>query len=241
MSDLYLVSLPVDMQSLYRWSAHRNLAADEGRALHHLLSELFGKGVLQPFRLMVAPGARAGTIYAYSQKDALSLQQTAQESGVPDAAQVCDPARVAAKAMPQGWKEGRRLAFDVRVRPVRRLLRAAGSFAKGAEIDAFLVDAFRSNPAGRPELGGADRGTAYLHWLKERLGSAADVKSARLVHFERSIVHRGNSQQEGPDATFHGELVVTDGMKFAERLAKGVGRHTAYGYGMLLLRPARSG
>jgi len=34
-------------------------------------------------------------------------------------------------------------------------------------------------------------------------------------------------------------LTVTDGEAFARLLAKGVGRHTAYGYGMLLLRPAR--
>jgi CRISPR system Cascade subunit CasE len=39
--------------------------------------------------------------------------------------------------------------------------------------------------------------------------------------------------------TFHGELVIKNPELFAERLAKGVGRHAAYGYGMLLLRPSR--
>ncbi|GHE81823.1 hypothetical protein GCM10019059_44550 [Camelimonas fluminis] len=42
---------------------------------------------------------------------------------------------------------------------------------------------------------------------------------------------------EGPDATFHGSLVVTDPEAFTILLARGVGRHRAYGYGMLLLRP----
>jgi hypothetical protein len=36
--------------------------------------------------------------------------------------------------MPMAWKEGRRLAFDIRVRPVRRLLKASGAFAKGSFV-----------------------------------------------------------------------------------------------------------
>ena len=37
-----------------------------------------------------------------------------------------------------------------------------------------------------------------------------------------------------------GILTVTDSAAFAALLARGVGRHRAYGYGMLLLRPARA-
>ena len=36
-----------------------------------------------------------------------------------------------------------------------------------------------------------------------------------------------------------GILAITDPTAFADLLARGVGRHRAYGYGMLLLRPAR--
>ncbi len=60
-----------------------------------------------------------------------------------------------------------------------------------------------------------------------------------MVDFERRNVLRGGRAHEGPDVTWHGELTVLDGDKFAARLAAGVGRHSAYGYGMLLLRPAR--
>ena len=35
-----------------------------------------------------------------------------------------------------------------------------------------------------------------------------------------------------------GVLTITDGGAFASLLARGVGRHRAYGYGMMLLRPA---
>ena len=34
-----------------------------------------------------------------------------------------------------------------------------------------------------------------------------------------------------------GILTITDPIAFAELLKRGVGRHRAYGYGMLLLRP----
>lgn len=54
--SLYLVEL----HSLHRWVGKRDLAAcqDEGVALHHLLGEVFGPAVLQPFRLMVALRAK---------------------------------------------------------------------------------------------------------------------------------------------------------------------------------------
>jgi CRISPR system Cascade subunit CasE len=40
-----------------------------------------------------------------------------------------------------------------------------------------------------------------------------------------------------PAVTFEGTLTVTDGEQFEALLARGVGRHRAFGFGMLLLRP----
>ena len=239
MTALHLISVPLDLRALRRWAANRTLSTDEGVALHHLLGESFGKSALQPFRLMVAPGAANATLYAYSASDQSSLVQTAHETGLPDALAICNPALLATKAMPERWTEGRRLAFDVRVRPVRRLIQPAGEFSKGAEIDAFLLEALRRHPAGPPPDDRIDRESVYCHWLAERLGAAADLTEARVVRLERNAASRGGKRQNGPDVTFHGELIVRDTEKFAERLAKGVGRHAAYGYGMLLLRPGR--
>ena len=45
---------------------------------------------------------------------------------------------------------------------------------------------------------------------------------------------------EGPAALMRGTLVVGDDpAKFAELLRCGVGRHRAYGFGMLLVRPPK--
>lgn len=244
MSALHMVSLPLALEPFRRWMATRGLAADEGRALHHLLSESFGKGLVQPFRLMVGKDKRQATLYAYAHTDEAALRQTAAETGTPDALALLALSDLRTKPMPAAWKEGRRFAFDVRVRPVRRLLKplegSAKPFRKGAEVDAFLVAALRNatdGEAGAP-VEPMTRESVYRAWLAERLAGAARLDGASLVSMQRTRISRTRTA-EGPDAVFHGELTVTDGDAFARLLAKGVGRHTAYGYGMLLLRPAR--
>lgn len=257
MTVLHMISLPLDLRELRRCAALRDLSTDEGRALHHFLSETFGKGVVKPFRLMVGQGSRTATLYAYTAFAETALRQNA-ETTAPEVWNALGLAHLAVKEMPGQWGEGHRLAFDVRMRPVRRLLkplegwsrqahhnevpgRPTSAFRKGAEVDAFLVARLRRYPDGVPAgEDGMTRESVYLDWLEERLAGAVRLDRActRLVRFERSKVAR-NEPCEGPDATFHGEFTVTDGQAFMELLSRGLGRHTAYGYGMLLLRPAR--
>jgi len=239
MNALHLISLPLDLGPLRRWAAMRGCGADEGIALHHLLSETFGKGVTQPFRLMAAPGGARATLYAYARASEADLKQTALECAMPDALAICDLDGLAVKEMPKAWRQGRRLAFDLRVRPTKRLLKPAGAFGKGAEIDAYLAEALRRHPEGRPTENPVERESVYRNWLAERLGAAATLDEARLVRFERRPVQRGKTSREGPDVIWHGELTIQDGDAFVARLESGVGRHAAFGYGMLLLRPAR--
>ena len=44
-----------------------------------------------------------------------------------------------------------------------------------------------------------------------------------------------------PDVTMQGALTVRDPPQFDALLRRGVGRHRAFGFGMLLLRPDRGG
>lgn len=253
MSSLFLIRVPVSMNHLARcagergWLRHRGSVAgfDEGRALHHLLDETFGPGVLRPFRLLVAARQAAGNLYSYCETDGESLCEGARVHALPEHLSVLKLDRLESKAMPGAWA-GRRLGFDVRVRPIRRLkndlLDGRTAFRKGAELDAFRVEALRrypDNPGGM-ERHGQTREAVYLDWLAERLEPAAELdrEATRLVRFQRVRVSRGDIGPEGPDATFHGVLTVTDAAGFETLLAKGVGRHRAYGYGMLLLRPA---
>ena len=253
MKSLYLVRAPLATNDLARWSAERGWVRrgkgvggfDEGRALHHLLDELFGPRVFRPFRLLVASGGRIANLYGYSAQSHQNLQEAAFVNGMPEHTAVVSPNRLMSKEMPAVWTTGRRVGFDLRVRPTRRLksnLKAGGRmFREGAELDAFLLEALRRHPDGDAAMyvNVRSRESVYLDWLEARFGEAARLErsATRLARFRRIRVSRGLDGPEGPDATFHGVLSVRNPDLFLALLSGGVGRHRAYGYGMLLLRP----
>lgn len=241
---LHLIRLPIRISALGRWGADRGWAKgksgafDEGRALHHLLSETFGKGMAQPFRLLVPPRANAGNLYSYSTSPAATLRATAQAIALPEHLSVIDLVALEAKPMPTIWTAGQRLGFDLLARPVRRLNGPVAGFAKGAEIDAFLAHVLHHHPDRTSERHEHSREAVYLDWLVERLEGRAtlDRTATKLTGFRRRRVARGGAGPEGPEATFHGVFEIQDPAQFAAMLARGVGRHRAYGYGMVLLR-----
>ncbi len=250
---LNLIRIPVATAALARWAAERgwarhkgrDAAFDEGRALHHLLDEALGPGSLRPFRLLVPPRRNQGNLYAYSPQDAEALRAAAAAHALPDHLRVLSPDRLESKPMPEDWRAGQRLGFDLLMRPVRRLRyglqNPSGEIGAGAEIDAFLLEALRRHPAAPDGMTGENRTreAVYFDWLAEQLAPAAalDRPASRLARFRRVRVARGGRGPEGPEATVHGTLTVNDPDAFAALLARGVGRHRAYGYGMLLLRP----
>lgn len=240
---LSMLSVEVDLRELRRLAAVRGLGNDEGRALHHSLAEGFGKSVAQPFRLMPGrSGARRATLYAYTTRPEADVREALATTAPPELQALFGAATLRWKSMPEAWREGRTLAFDVRIRPVSRLLRpligcdGQPQFRKGAEVDAFLVAANRA-VASTPR-----REDVYRDWLAHRLSGAELLpECTRLKAFERSSTRYGHRAGEAPTAIFHGELRITDSAAFAARLQRGVGRHAAYGFGMLLLRPAAGG
>lgn len=234
---LHLIHLPIPPRSFAQWAGGRGFGPkgtqDEGMALHILLSALFGKSVLQPFRLF-APERGTGSLYAYSSQPAADLADTARMVGTPEmlAAVALDELR--GKPMPLP-RPDQGLGFDLRFRPVRRMTEGD----RVRERDAFVAEACRNHPEDPHGMAvaGRTRAAVYRDWLAERLPGAA-LRTAELVRFQRLRVLRDGRALEGPDATMHGTLTVTDPDAFANGLAQGIGRHRAYGFGMLLLRPA---
>lgn len=250
--SLHLIHLPIDLRALHGWGEARGLTVrgtfDEGLALHHLLGESFGPAALQPFRLMIPPKAREGALYAYAAHSAETLSQAAATILDPTAARVIDLARLRSRPRPDtAWHLGQRLGFDLRLRPVVRLASPLSlgreTLRKGAEVDAYLAHVARkADQAAEQEVENhlsEGRDAIYLNWLRKRLNGCAelDLTLTRLARFERRPIVRNGHRADGPDATVHGTLTVTDPAAFASCLARGVGRHTAYGYGMLMLRP----
>ena len=252
MTAMHLIRVPLDTNALARWAGERGwirnrrgAGFDEGRALHHLLAETLGPGALCSFRLLVPPRRTAGNLYGYSEMDAESLQTGAEACALPEHLRVLSLSQLESKPMPATWRTGHRLGFDLRSRPIRRLHRdldtPTGPIGRGSEIDAFLLEALRQHSDDPGGMANEDRTrqAVYLDWLAEQLGSAAELNPAesRLVRFHRTRVLRKNHGLEGPDATIHGTLNVSEPNQFMQLLLRGIGRHRAYGYGMLLLRP----
>ena len=252
----HMVHAPIDVRALMKWAGSRGLMCrgtfDDGWALHVLLTGMFGKGALQPFRMFWSDRRPTGTFYGYASDDGHVLRETAETVAPPEYCSIIRPDDIRTKQMPQAFRSGQRIGFELRARPVRRVYedlqdaRHGGRVVKkGSEVDAYWLEKLR-NPmdnatASRPvPSGGApvQREHCYHLWLAARLAHAAQVKACRIRSFRRAKAVRGSTVVEGPDVVLHGDLEIEDTGQFAHALRYGVGRHKAYGYGMLLLRPA---
>ena len=152
------------------------------------------------------------------------------------------------RPFPTAWPQGQVLGFEVRVRPTVRGARG--------EQDAFLHAVAEAGGKGGAPL---ERAVVYTQWLREHLAvrdgvspqpwqGAVELLDVQLSAFARSkSVRRTQASadqgrkghaSDGPDATLKGSLRITDPTAFAHLLARGVGRHRAFGFGMLLLHRA---
>ncbi len=236
--SLTLLQCHPDPRRLAAWATRFGLTAggdDLGYALHTLLAAAFGEAAPKPFRHF----GDARGLLAYTAHDADSLQLAAQ-TAAPDVHAALGLERFATRSFPTDWAAGRRLGFELRVRPVLRT-------HEGRERDVFLAEI---DKRGVPDAE-LSREAVYAEWMARELarGEAAKVDRAQLDGFKLTASLRKGSaaagrrpaqRVAGPDALFSGELTVRDPTGFAALLARGVGRHRAFGFGMLLLRPPAS-
>ena len=247
-STIHMIRADLDIRAFHRWAGSRGLisrsAFDEGFAMHCLLVESFGDLAPKPFRVIIPRDHRRlpGVVYGYCQATAEELRQAAAAYADPLQASVLLAAGIDSKPMPEVWECGRRVGFEVLIRPIVRRKRCAPSRGH-AERDAFQVEA-------DPELVGRHKGDkmqrsreeVYRDWLGERLeGNGVRLEDATLKSFQRvrTIRKLRTHATEGPCALMQGTLTIADAAAFAGLLARGVGRHRAYGYGMMLLRPVQ--
>lgn len=239
---LHLLKLQPDMIRLGRWARDHSLLPargdeDLGYVLHALLAAAFGELAPKPF-LLQRDASRPAALLAYSAQEPDALRDHTASFAEPDALAALGMDGLVAKAMPERFAVGRRLGFAVRVRPTVRTDKD-GQRDKVREVDAFLAAVTGTKPGAGPA-----RGVVYHDWLAQRLlAGGAEPELLTLDNFRLSdVLRRGKGRilrsQSGPDAAFTGVLRVQDPDAFAALLGRGVGRHRAFGYGMLLLRPA---
>lgn len=250
MTALNLIHCQPDPRKFVLWASRRGWlppGGDLGYAFHAALGEVFGARAPRPFYYR---DERAGLL-AYSTSSADEVREASalcQAPGLADALGLdAGPhgSGLSVRTFPTQWTPGRVFGFEVRVRPVQRS--KDDERRSGREVDAFTI---RHGHAGSE--GELRRESVYAEWLGSQFAStgAAVLVEAHMTRFRLSSVIRrtqagsgdGKPRQArvitGPDAVFSGHLRVEDADAFARLLARGVGRHRAFGFGMLLLKPA---
>lgn len=239
MPDLFMHALRISTPAIFGLGRKRGLPmrdVDLGYMTHVYLGEAFGEGAPSPFAVVEDRG-RELIILGYSDHDDRALSGFWEREGVQ---RYLAKPTVKTKAMPSHWPIGKRYAFQVQVCPVARLSSDGTHHRRGAEVDVFLREAWR-----RPD-DKLDRETIYREWLRARLeGGGAEINpgDAHMTCFSRErFVRRTHGTErksrlvERPVATFVGALNVNDSEAFSRMIRRGVGRHRAFGFGMLLLR-----
>ncbi|SAK68106.1 CRISPR associated protein [Caballeronia fortuita] len=250
MTTFNLMHCQPDPRKFVLWASRQGglpAGGDLGYALHAALHRVFGARVPKPFYYR---DGRAGLL-AYTQSSAEELREAASLCAAPNLADALGlnagprSPGLGVRAFPLRWDAGRVLGFEVRVRPMRRF--KANDRKHGSERDAY-----READARREHEKDLAREEVYTRWLAEQFeaNGASRLVEARMTRFQLTPVMRltqpasaDDARRQprtiiGPDATFNGHLCVEDTEAFARLLMRGVGRHRAFGFGMLLLRPA---
>lgn len=244
MSPLHMIRLDPEMARVMEWGAREGLTrpgGDDGYLWHGLLKAAFDDLAPKPFRFVEPRNGRPAYLVGYGSAGEDELRRRASEFADPAVTAALRLSSVAVKTMPDTFDAGRRLGFELRVRPVVRQTRD-GDRKRKREIDVFLQRASAGAGESKPV-----RADVYRDWLAARLASGgAALDDMRILWLRRAQITRRDATRVldvhgckggGPDACFEGILTVTDRSLFRASLARGVGRHRAFGFGMLLLKP----
>ncbi|WP_027555264.1 type I-E CRISPR-associated protein Cas6/Cse3/CasE [Bradyrhizobium sp. Cp5.3] len=239
-----MVRLDPDIGRAMEWGAREKLlkpGGDDGYLWHALLVAAFGRLAPKPFRLIEPNGRRPPHLLGYAHATEEGLHRHVAAFCDPAIASALGVSSLAVKVMPDSFVAGRRLGFELRVRPVVRQTKD-GDRNRKREIDVFL-----HQTRARPDADKPSRVAVYADWLAAHLAKGgAALDTMRIIWLRRSAITRRDRERElrvhgekggGPDACFGGALTVTDPIAFNALLARGVGRHRAFGFGMLLLKP----
>jgi CRISPR system Cascade subunit CasE len=257
-STLYIWKVVLDARALSSFAREQSLLhrdIDQGYLAHAALAAVFGDAAPKPFAIErslspdvfgVQDGLVSECVLAYSE------HMLERRSAAHEHAHLVQWDRSGSKQVPT-IAEGTRLGFITRMMPTVRTRAAAPGHpahgrGEGREVDAFLAECFRVGEGVK-----VDRAAVYRDWLARQMrGMAVGVGGAELedyslrafrrIHLMRREVSRGEGRKrhvlERPDAIVTGTLRVTDTTAFRALLARGIGRHRAFGFGMLLVRRA---
>lgn len=249
---LFMVSVELFTDRLMTLARRRGLPlreTDNGYLVHTMLVELFGELAPKPFAIQNSRHRLLRTL-GYTDSPLQAMRERADAFAYPMVHSACAWDQLAAKTMPREWVKNRRFGFEVRLCPVvRRASTGPRGERAGREMDAFLTR-IEKDPEGH-----LTRETVYVEWLRAALDRdcGAQLEEAKMTAFSlRRFIRRNhkrvphqvparrqtNQSASGrPDATIKGVLRVAHSESFGHFLRRGIGRHRAFGFGMVLLHP----
>ncbi len=241
---LHLVRIPFAPRALIAYAMAEGVDDDDrGYAAHLALRSRFGTGAPQPFRVFT-DGVAGPHLLGYA-TDIPALSDAAALPPIDPRLEAVFPVAPSIRPMPEVWRRGARFAFEVRVRPIvrygprARAARLAAGKRVAGERDVFLA-AVEAAP-GEP----LDRESVYQGWFVRQLEGVAVIERSAVIAMRRVVTRRsthgqpGAARIEGYEAILAGLLAVEEADAFARTLARGIGRHVAFGFGMLALAPPR--
>ncbi len=232
---MYMIQFHIDPRDVYSLARRHHVpqnASDDGYMVHSYLADLFSERAPSPFRIDETRGRRM-RVLAYSGSSPAELTRVGQERGR------ALPA-IAGRQMPGSIPTGTVLGFSLNATPVVRMSSDGEHHKRGAEVDVFLRECWKE---GRDAV--VDRQQVYRDWLGEQLSRSGAVDSLSLQVDQitrRRLVrktqgrNRKTSVRDKPVVACSGTLRVSDSGAFSRLLERGVGRHRAFGLGMLLVR-----
>ena len=226
---LQMLRAEVNVQEFHRWAGLRRLQ-DPDHAMHCLLKETFRRTGAETISPDCPRAGSRGCLYGYGRALADGLLDAAHTFADPQQLRALPPSSIDSKPMPSEWQSGKRLGFELRVRPVLR--KSGGSARPGSEQDVFRSRPKRFpqekcptagrkfTPIGCPASSTASRGQlgivpdqagvlpAYpsIRKLHSRLCRGAGRGDARRPHHNRPGCFRpaagqGSGPAPGPTAT----------------------------------------
>lgn len=232
MSQLHLLRIPVQPPKLLQFATQHGVVQEDetmGYVLHAWLTALFGEKAPKPFRYF----ERRNEVLAYSSHHAALMLEHAQAFASPQAWNALDVDNFMSKPMPAVWSAGQKLRMEVLTCPVSR----QGS----TEKDVYLRALDRHGDLA------PTRTQVYHDWFTAQTKDALQFEylevqgmktRGRLLRRARS---NGNRLMtiERPQILFSAAAIIGDTERFSALLARGMGRHRAFGFGMILLAPSR--
>lgn len=251
---LNMVEMRFNLPALIRFvgdhlpRAHRlGAAADAGYLAKVALSTAFGT-VPKPFRVLPLPkGSPVMTVLFYAAHPAEHWRDLLAITAPPSLLAALDPADIRSKTMPERYPAPP-FQLDVLFAPTVQFSAAKDTLGRGKafELPAFEADRrawLAANPgAAAGDYPGAVQDSNLAFLLRKMpegftLDSYDELRS-EVVPLPRPDHAGGIVRPTVPVVSARCLIRITDPAAFNAALARGVGRHRAYGLGMAMLRAA---